>query len=482
MVAPLRPRDHAVAAVEKRRGAPFASEPPVTAPSTRRRVLLWRASAQPEVSPLPQRVKDAKVFTRDSRFPEFLNSRVRRLALGVLVGALLALASDVAWTRFGASSHTSSTPATATSHPASPGGCVAFLFLTRGPVEGLKALPHDHLWGRFLCGQDQSAYLVRVHAPPGFVFDASNTEAPDIFIGTELKHPVHPVEWGGISVVKAERALLRSALLSENPRPERFALLSESCIPIRPFHFVREYLFDGDGDGREIRAGDDRLESVRGVESRGGFENHRRDASNDSSGKYHERAYTPKSYVESAPDRQARWPGFRNASAREELPKRHWRKGAQWFVLTRAHAELVSSDQTVVKRFEEHCYSSSGGGRRDAKRDNFCIPDEHYVPTLLSMLNVSNELESRSVTYANWWPTTRWHPKRYAVQETRDAVFLAMRKFETDDAFQGYGEHCGWYRGGPKAGLRKPCWLFARKMTEKSGRRIGKFAGVQIGY
>ena len=121
----------------------------------------------------------------------------------MLVGALLALAGDVSATRGDVS-------ATGASSPPSPaGGAVAFLFLTRGPAEGRKALPHDHLWSRFFRGQDRALFLVRVHAPPGFAFDDENTDAPEVFKGTELSDPVYPTVWGTVSIVKAEQALLR---------------------------------------------------------------------------------------------------------------------------------------------------------------------------------------------------------------------------------------------------------------------------------
>ena len=46
----------------------------------------------------------------------------------------------------------------------------------------------------------------------------------------------------------------------------------------------------------------------------------------------------------------------------------------------------------------------------------------HYVPTCMSWYGKEPGIEVRSVTYQNWWPVTRVEPKRYAVQEARDAV------------------------------------------------------------
>ena len=120
------------------------------APSTRRRVLRWRARAPLEATPLLPRRAPGKTGD-DSRNASprlselFLSSRVGRLALGVLVGAVFALAV------VGFSSRDDDARFTSLSHTQPPpGGAVAFLFLTRGPSDGHFALPHDHLWARYV--------------------------------------------------------------------------------------------------------------------------------------------------------------------------------------------------------------------------------------------------------------------------------------------------------------------------------------------
>jgi hypothetical protein len=476
-------------AFEKRRVAPYASEPPVTAPSTRRRVLLWRAASQPQATPLPgRRVEDRGPRANGDEVSaanrKFLESRVGRLALGVLVGALLALASDVGDAGDVSVATRGDVSATLSSPSLPPaGGAVAFLFLTRGPAEGRKALPHDHLWSRFFRGQDRATFLVRVHAPPGFAFTDENTDAPEVFKGTELRDPVHPVAWGTVSIVKAEQALLRSALRCADPVASAFALLSESCVPIRAFPFTRAYLLDGEDAFSKINTADGHHDG-----------NHEQTRVGNGVGVNRRR----QSFAESSPDRHARWPGFRDADAAAALPRRFWRKGSQWFALTRRHAEVVAADVVVVEAFGRYCstgvstgaeiaisgdVSEGGDGKRGSKTKRFCAPDEHFVPTLLAMRGLETELEPRSVTYANWWPTKRWHPKRFAAREaSADAIRAIANKTETDDAFEGGGVSCGWYASGTRAGAKRPCWLFARKFTEKAGRRIGAFASVVIGF
>jgi hypothetical protein len=462
-------------AFEKRRVAPRASEPPVSAPSTRRRVLVWRAAPQPQATPLPgRRVEgrgsrangDEVSAGKPRRFPEFPQSPVGRLALGVLVGALLALAGDVSATRGDVS-------ATGASSPPSPaGGAVAFLFLTRGPAEGRKALPHDHLWSRFFRGQDRALFLVRVHAPPGFAFDDENTDAPEVFKGTELSDPVYPTHWGTVSIVKAEQALLRSALQSSHPKASAFVLLSESCLPVRAFPFARAYLLDGVEEHKALKR------AVSGDDKEVAFDRH------------HKRVVSidrRRSFVESSFDRHKRWPGFRDADARVALPRKFWRKGSQWFALTRRHALVVAAELELVEAFGRYCSTDtpSDVAEKDGVKP-FCAPDEHFVPTLLATKGLESDLVSRSVTYAHWWPTKRRHPKRFAAQETSvDLIRHIANRTATTDVFEDEPNarvNCGWFASGKRAGTPKPCFLFARKFTEKAGRRVGAFASVAIGF
>ena len=460
-------------AFEKRRVAPRASEPPVSAPSTRRRVLVWRAAPQPQATPLPgRRVEgrgsrangDEVSAGKPRRFPEFPQSPVGRLALGVLVGALLALAGDVSATRGDVSATVASSP------PSPAGGAVAFLFLTRGPAEGRKALPHDHLWSRYFRGQNKALFLVRVHAPPGFAFTDENTDAPEVFKGTEVLDPVYPTVWGTVSIVKAEQALLRSASRSSRPVASAFVLLSESCLPVRAFPFARAYLLDGVEEHEALKrtvSGDDDA-----------FDRHFNKVSID----------RRRSFVESSVDRNARWPGFRDADAANVLPRKFWRKGSQWFALTRRHAEVVAADVELVEAFGRYCSTDTSPhvARLTDGVSSFCAPDEHFVPTLLATRGLESELVSRSVTYARWWPTKRRHPKRFAAQETSvDFVRSIANRTATEDAFEGDPNArvaCGWFASGKRAGTKKPCFLFARKFTEKAGRRVGAFASVAIGY
>jgi hypothetical protein len=169
------------------------------------------------------------------------------------------------------------------------------------------------------------------------------------------------------------------------------------------------------------------------------------------------------------------------------LPRKFWRKGSQWFALTRRHALVVAAELELVEAFGRYCSTDtpSDVAEKDGVKP-FCAPDEHFVPTLLATKGLESDLVSRSVTYAHWWPTKRRHPKRFAAQETSvDLIRHIANRTATTDVFEDEPNarvNCGWFASGKRAGTPKPCFLFARKFTEKAGRRVGAFASVAIGF
>jgi hypothetical protein len=118
------------------------------------------------------------------------------------------------------------------------------------------------------------------------------------------------------------------------------------------------------------------------------------------------------------------------------IPKLAWRKGSAWNALIRVHATIVAEDVRVFDALKKGCRDDEGEFIlilvwaiimtscfvlfTDEAR--VCVVDDHYVPTCMSWYGKEPGIEVRSVTYQNWWPVTRVEPKRYAVQEARDAV------------------------------------------------------------
>ncbi|XP_048490432.1 glycosyltransferase BC10 isoform X2 [Beta vulgaris subsp. vulgaris] len=344
---------------------------------------------------------------------------------------------------------------------------IAFLYLTR------RHLPLDFLWGSFFEGADASSYSIYIHSEPGFVFDESTTRSP-IFFGRQLSNSIE-VAWGQSSMIEAERLLLDAAL--DDPANQRFVLLSDSCVPLYNFSYIYHYVME-----------------------------------------------SPRSFVDSFLDKKdERY----NPKMSPAIKEDKWRKGSQWFTLIRKHAEVVVDDELVFSVFRKYCkrrppvddakgklnlasiisaiprvespfsmvcISEQLGGvihpfynmtleilnklqkpwkPMKLQKQHNCIPDEHYLQTLLTMMGLENELERRTLTYTLWNESasrmegTGWHPVTFSysaatpqrIQELKDIshVYYAS-EYRTE-----------WCRTNSTA---VPCFLFARKFSQGAAMRL----------
>ncbi|KAL7238725.1 hypothetical protein ACSBR2_004760 [Camellia fascicularis] len=172
-------------------------------------------------------------------------------------------------------------------------------------------------------------------------------------------------------MILAERILLKHALL--DPFNKQFLFLSDSCIPLYNFSYTYDYIMS-----------------------------------------------TPTSFVDSFADTKE---GRYNMKMHPVIPVGNWRKGSQWVVLTRKHAEIIVKHDTIFPLFQRHCKRKSlPEFWRDhplpdnASKEHNCIPDEHYVQTLLADIdNIYYETE-----YCREWRTSKGKPS---------SCFLFARKF-----------------------------------------------------
>uniref|UniRef100_A0A8I6X946 Glycosyltransferase n=1 Tax=Hordeum vulgare subsp. vulgare TaxID=112509 RepID=A0A8I6X946_HORVV len=179
--------------------------------------------------------------------------------------------------------------------PSAGPGKVAFLFLARA------GLPLDFLWDAFFRNGEEGRFSVYVHSAPGFVLDRTTTGSP-YFYGRQLARAVK-VAWGEPTMVQAEKMLFAAAL--EDPANQRFVLLSDSCVPLYNFSYTYTYLMG-----------------------------------------------SPKSIVDSFTDKaEKRY----NPNMSPVIRKDKWRKGSQWVMLIRKHAEVVVGDKHVFQVFRKHC-------------------------------------------------------------------------------------------------------------------------------
>ncbi|GJR78746.1 glycosyltransferase BC10 isoform X1 [Tanacetum coccineum] len=270
---------------------------------------------------------------------------------------------------------------------------VAFMFLTPGP------LPFEMLWDKFFQGND-GRFTVYVHASreqanfvsPHFIgrnirsekgndgrftvyVHASREQANFVsphFIGRNIRS--EKVDWGKISMIDAEKRLLMNAL--QDPDNQHFALLSDSCVPLQPFDYVYNYLI-----------------------------------------------FTNVSFIDCYDD-----PGPHGAGGRytepmlPEIEYKYFRKGSQWFTMTRRHALIIMADSLYYKKFRLYCRPGMPEGRN-------CYADEHYFQTLFSMVDPGG-ISNWSVTYVDW-SERKWHPRSYKPHDITTKLLRNITAFDT---------------------------------------------------
>ncbi|KAM3407627.1 hypothetical protein ACQJBY_001164 [Aegilops geniculata] len=165
------------------------------------------------------------------------------------------------------------------------------------------------------------------------------------------------------------------------------------------------------------------------------------------------------------------------------IPVENWRKGSQWAVLIKKHAEVVVYDDVVLPEFKKHCR------RRplpefwrdwdkpipaEAWKAHNCIPDEHYVQTLLAQNGLEEELTRRSVTHSAWDLSSSkdrerrgWHPVTYKVSDATPALIKSIK--DIDNIYYETEYRKEWCTSNERPA---PCFLFARKFTRGAGLKL----------
>ena len=216
--------------------------------------------------------------------------------------------------------------------------------------------------------------------------------------------------WGKLSVFAAERRLLANALL--DPANERFVLLSESCIPITPLPVAYKYFTEAQHSFVEAYF----------LAGKGGMGRYTR-----------------------IKDRRKLKP---------EIMPMQWRKGSQWFEMSRALALMVVSDRKYYPKFEDFLC-----------RDNcICYIDEHYLATVLTILAPS-QLANRTSTYIDFSRNTA-HPKQWDKKLINEASLKQITS----------GHNCT-YNGK----LTQTCHMFSRKFSPDAVEPLLELAATSLG-
>lgn len=299
---------------------------------------------------------------------------------------------------------------------------IAFLFIAR------NRLPLDIVWDAFFQGDQDNRFSIFVHSRPGFLFNMATTKSV-YFLDRQVNDSIQ-VDWGGSSMIDAERILLRHAL--EDPNNERFLFLSDSCLPLYNFSYTYDYIMS-----------------------------------------------TSTSFVDSFSDTKE---GRYNPKMHPVIPVHNWRKGSQWAVLTRKHADIVVRDDSVFPMFQLHCKRKSLPEfwrdhplPAEGWKEHNCIPDEHYVQTLLAQEGLEGEITRRGVTHTSWDIKSSskirerqgWHPVTYKLADATPSLIQSIKDIDNINYETEYRREWCTSKGKPA-----PCFLFARKFTRPAALRL----------
>nr|XP_019703490.1 glycosyltransferase BC10 isoform X2 [Elaeis guineensis] len=136
-----------------------------------------------------------------------------------------------------------------------------------------------------------------------------------------------------------------------------------------------------------------------------------------------------------------------------EVEERDFRKGAQWFSVKRQHALLILADSLYYTKFKLYCKPNMDG--------RHCYADEHYLPTLFHMVDPSG-IANWSTTHVDW-SEGKWHPKAY---RARDVTYELLKNIASiDESYHVTSDEkkVGTWRPCLRNGVKRPCYLFARK-------------------
>ncbi|GMH35604.1 hypothetical protein BSKO_03472 [Bryopsis sp. KO-2023] len=244
---------------------------------------------------------------------------------------------------------------------------------SKGPFCEEEAEAMDYEVERLMSGEgvgseivrNQSLFRVYTHTKPGYQYPPDS-----LYYGTQVSKPANTTNgFAQFVLVEAVVLLLKKAL--RDPTNQRFALLSESCIPIHS------------PDVAYLQIMSETLSRI-----------------NACKGRWRRDVY--------------RWD---HRMETNDLNRKHWRKSSQWFVLTRAHAELIVKDHHVREQFKRYCYTN---------HNRVCIPDEHYIPTLLASYGLDWQSDCKGLSTSTSWERG-WHPRTFKTEDIDGELLTTLQ-------------------------------------------------------
>lgn len=197
-----------------------------------------------------------------------------------------------------------------------------------------------------------------------------------------------------------------------------FALFSPSCIPIHSFNFTYRIL----------------------IKSR-------------------------RSFIEilnNEPGAYDRWAAGGEEAMVPEVEFEDFRIGSQFWVVKRKHARIIVRDRRLWSKFKLPCL-----------HDDTCYPEEHYFPTLLSMVDPRGCI-SCTLTHVDWKGSHGGHPRMYKASEVGPELIWTLRKTRPR-----YGDEV---LDGSNSSVRRrhDPFLFARKFSPGSLHHLISIANEVI--
>ncbi|KAK7393130.1 hypothetical protein VNO78_21584 [Psophocarpus tetragonolobus] len=259
---------------------------------------------------------------------------------------------------------------------------IAFLFLTN------SNLTFSPLWAKFFLPSHSHLFNIYIHADPSQPF---SRPPPSLFPPSHFV-PSKPTARASPTLISAARRLLAAALLHD-PLNHYFALLSQHCIPLHSLLFTHSYLFKTHPSN---------------------YLNFNKTHSSNLIFKTHSSNLSFIEILSQEPSLPTRYAA--RGPMLPEVPFSSFRVGSQFFILTRRHARLVVRDTRLWNKFRLPCLTPEP-----------CYPEEHYFPTLLSMLDPDG-CTGFTLTRVNWTGCWDGHPHLYTAPEISPELIRRLRQ------------------------------------------------------
>ena len=179
-----------------------------------------------------------------------------------------------------------------------------------------EKLNHENIWKKFI-KNNKNKYNIYGHA--------KNNNNKDPFMKQFIIPQFFYTSWGDISLVRVMIALLEEAI--KNKDNYKFIFLSESCIPLKSFDYIYDYLTKNNKSYINY------------------YKGHLERANNIIDKQRHPKFKTPEL----------------------NTIKNNYLKSPQWIILNREHTQIIINTKNYTRLFEKTS-----------------CPDEHYFATILN--------------------------------------------------------------------------------------------------